>query len=361
LVIDESGFEKKGKKSAGVARQWNGRTGKIDNCQVGVFAALSDGENVGLVDSRLYLPQEWTEDPGRCQAAKIPHECQRYRSKPSLAWEMIQIAISRGLNFGWIGLDALYGSATWLLYNIDDMGKRFLADVRGNQYVYAEDPRPYLPRRKTPTGRKFRKRRTRCKPGRMDELFDEVPAQQWRQIVVRKSTKGDVVVWAARKRIWLWDGEEKNARCFWAVCTVDAQSGDRKWFLSNAAESMSLTQMVRKHGDRYWIERGFQDGKTSLGMADYQARGWVAWHHHMAMVMLAMLFMIRERKIHMREIELLSCQDLIELLTVYLPRDDTDPESVRRNIERRHRKRQASIESARRRKRKFIPNPVLTK
>jgi len=107
--------------------------------------------------------------------------------------------------------------------------------------------------------------------------------------------------------------------------------------------------MVCKHGDRYWIERGFQDGKTLLGMADYQTRGWVVWYHHMAMVMLAMLFMIRERKIHMREIELLSCQDLIELLTVYLPRADTDPESVRRNIERRHWKRQASIESARRR------------
>lgn len=133
--------------------------------------------------------------------------------------------------------------------------------------------------------------------------------------------------------------------------------------MSNAAESATLTQMVRKHADRYWIERAFQDAKTSLGMADYQARGWVAWQHHMSMVMLAMLFMIRERMLHLRQIELLSFPDLVELLTVYLPRPDVDPEAVRRNIERRHRKRQASIESARRRQsqRQSITRVKLTK
>lgn len=363
LVIDESGFAKKGVKSAGVARQWNGRHGKVDNCQVGVFAALSNGEHVGLVAKRLYLPKEWTGDRQRCKEAKIPAKQRSYRTKPQLAWEMIQAAVAQGLHFGWTALDALYGSSLWLLMYIDDIGKRFVADVRGNQHVYAEDPEPYLPRRKTATGRKFKKLRTRAKSGRVDKLFESLSENCWKKVDIRAGTKGTISVWAARQRVWLWDGEEKQARCWWAVCIIDCESGDKKWFLSNAAESVTLTQLVKKHADRYWIERGFQDGKTSLGMADYQARGWLAWHHHMSMVMLAMLFMIRERMLHLREIELLSFPDLVELLTVYLPRTDLDPEAVRRNIERRHRKRLASIESARRRQqqRKSIPRLELTK
>lgn len=360
LMIDESGFEKKGTKSAGVARQWNGRTGKVDNCQVGVFAALTDGKHVGLVDKGLYLPEEWTQDPERCRSAKIPENQQHYRSKPLLAWEMIQVAVRRGVDFGWVAMDALYGSSLWLLFCIDDIGKRFVADVRGNQHVYAEDPQPYLPRRKTATGRKFKKRRARTKTLRVDELFESLPGQNWKKVNIREGTQGTISVWAARQRVWLWDGEEEEARCFWAVGTLDCQNGDKKWFLSNAAESTTLTQLVRKHADRYWIERSFQDGKTSLGMADYQARGWLAWHHHMTMVMLAMLFMLRERRLHLREIELLSFTDIVELLTVYLPRADLDPEAVRRNIERRHRKRLASIESARRRE-KPRPKTNLTK
>ena len=280
-----------------------------------------------------------------------------------MAWEMIQIAVSRGLNFGWIALDALYGSSPWLLFCIDDIGKRFVADVRGNQHVYAEDPQPYLPRRKSATGRKFKKRRTRTQTMRVDELFETLSEQSWKQVDIREGTQGTISVYAARQRVWLWDGEEEEARGCWAVCTIDCESGDKKWFLSNAAASVTLTQLVKKHADRYWVERGFQDGKTSLGMADYQARGWLAWHHHMSMVMLAMLFMIRERMLHLREIELLSFPDLVELLTVYLPRADLDPEAVRRNIERRHHKRKASIESARRRqqKRKSKPKSELTK
>lgn len=229
-------------------------------------------------------------------------------------------------------------------------------DVRCNQEVYTEDPEPYLPRRKKAVGRKVSRRRARVKSVRVDQLFESLPGHGWRKVNIREGTQGTLSVWAARQRVWLWDGEEPQARCWWAVCTIDCESGDRKWFLSNVAGSTTLTQMVRKHAGRYWIERAFQDAKTSLGMADYQARGWVAWQHHMSMVVImAMPFMIRERVLHLRQIELLSFPDLVELLTVYLPRPDVDPDVVRRNIERRHRKRQASIESARRRQKQRQP------
>jgi SRSO17 transposase len=123
LLLDESGFAKKGNKSVGVARQWNGRLGKVDNCQVGVFAALSDGLRAALVDLRLFLPESWTSDPERCAQAKIPESERQARTKPELAWEMIQQAVARGLRFGWVGLDSLYGHAPWLLSAIEDQPK----------------------------------------------------------------------------------------------------------------------------------------------------------------------------------------------------------------------------------------------
>lgn len=330
LLIDESGFAKKGEKSVGVARQWNGRMGKVDNCQVGVFAALSDGRKCAPVDTRLFLPEVWTADPQRCSKAKIPEENRVHRTKPELAWEMVEGALANGLRFGWVGLDSLYGNAPHLLRSIQDAGLLYCADVHRDQRIFLEDPTA------SPQGGAV------CL--RIDELFSK--AVKWQEVVVRESTKGTITVKATSLRVWIWDGREQNARRCWAVCTIHPEDGQHKYFLSNAPANLPLTSLVRKHATRYWIERSFQDAKTSAGMADYQARGWLAWHHHMALVMLAMLFMLRQRIEHAATVELLSCQDIVELLNVYLPRADRSKEAVLRNIQRRHAKRRAAISSA---------------
>jgi len=362
FILDESGFGKKGDSSVGVARQWNGRQGKVDNCQVGVFAALSDGKYGSLVDFRLFLPESWTSDPRRCDKAKIPEDCREYRTKPQLAWEMTQEAVANGLNFGWVSLDSLYGNTPWLLRAIEDEGLVFVADVHIDQKIYVEDPEPYLPRRRDKMGRKYTKLRGRSAPVDIESYFVRIPARSWHMIKVREGTKGDIRVRACCRRVFLWDGKEKQTRSWWAVCVIDPENGIKKYFLSNARKSATLEELVRKHSVRYWIERSFQDGKTSLGMGDYQARGWTAWHHHMALVSLAMLFVLKERLLHRREIELLSFQDIVELLNFYLPRADRTEEAVLRNIARRHRKRRASIESARRRgKRRKINGLKVTK
>ena len=348
LLLDESGFAKKGNKSVGVARQWNGRLGKVDNSQVGVFAALSDGRRASLVDLRLFLPESWTSDAERCEEAKIPAAERRARTKPELAWEMIEQARDQGLRFGWVGLDSLYGHTPWLLRNIEDAGLLFAADVHCDQKVYLDDPAPYLPRRKGSLGRKFTALRARSESVEIAALFATAPPRQWSTVRVREGTKGTIRVRACRQTIWLWDGQEKQGRPWWAVCFIDGATGERKYFLSNAGAKVSLRTLVQKRAARYWIERCFQDAKTSVGMADYQARGWIAWHHHMALVMLAMLFVLRERKLHEREMELLSYQDIIELLNVYLPRTDRTKAAVLENMRHRHAQRRAAIEIARR-------------
>ena len=351
LIIDESGFAKKGKKSVGVARQWNGRLGKVDNAQVGVFAALSDGKGSGsLVDTRLYLPEEWTDDPNRCEQAKIPEEKRDALIKPQLAWEMIESAQSNGLRFGWIGLDSLYGNTPELLRKIADANLLlFTADVHRDQHIYAEDPAPYLPERTSKFGRTPSVLNARIQSERIDSFFEETSPLQWQKIFVREGTKGRIEVQASARRVWLWDGQEEEARQWWAVCFIDNDTAERRFFLRNAPARTSLAELVRKHSGRYWIERIFQDAKTSVGMADYQVRGWIAWHHHMALVMLALLFLLKERKLYTKTLDLLSCQDIVALLDVYLPRVDRTKQAVINSMNRRHAKRRAAIESARRR------------
>ncbi len=230
LIVDESAFRKKGKKSAGVDRQWNGRDGKVDNCQVGVFAALSDGRYGSLVDFRLFLPQSWSGDPKRCAEAKIPEECREHRTKPQLAWEMIEGALVNNLSFGWVSLDALYGNTPWLLRAIEDRGLVFVADVHSDQKVFVDDPEPYLPRRRDKRGRKYAKLRGRGESVEMETLFGEISPGSWRKITVRQGTKGEIRVRACRRRVWLWDGNERQGRYWWAVCMVDSESGKKKYF-----------------------------------------------------------------------------------------------------------------------------------
>ncbi len=126
LIFDESGFAKKGESSAGVARQWNGRLGKVDNCQVGVFATLCRGDMATLIDTRLYLPEAWCQNDARCQKAAIPEDERQFRSKTQLALEILALARQRGLQFGYVGIDGGYGKEPAFLRGVDEQGCRFV-------------------------------------------------------------------------------------------------------------------------------------------------------------------------------------------------------------------------------------------
>jgi SRSO17 transposase len=122
LLIDESSHRKKGTKSVGVARQYCGTIGKVDNCQVAVYAGLSKENFYGLVDAALFLPEEWTGDKSRCRKAGIPGECQVHKTKPELALEIVKRQKANGIKFDWVGGDGLYGNAPALLGGLDQMG-----------------------------------------------------------------------------------------------------------------------------------------------------------------------------------------------------------------------------------------------
>ena len=268
LYIDESAFAKKGDQSVGVARQWNGRLGKQDNCQVRVFGALGRGDRVSLIDARLYLPKEWTDDPHRCDRADVP---------------------------------------------------------RAERVRYHSDARPI-------EVRKWVKKQL---------------ISSWRKKTLRTTTKGNLVVEVLHQRVWLWDKKSPTAHCWHLIVRREVESpGTLKYSLSNAPAQTSVRKLARMQAQRFWIERAFQDAKSHIGMAQYQARQWPSWHRHMALVMMAMLFMLQERLDHSDLYPLLSCYDIQILLATTLPDRGVSEDEVVRQMHVRHQQRQALIEAA---------------
>jgi len=348
LLLDESGFEKKGEHSVGVARQWNGRLGKVDNCQVGVFAALGCGARASLIDYRLYLPESWSKDALRCKKMGIPESFRAFKTKSELALEMVRHQRQQGIKFAWVGADGGYGKEPAFLRGLEDMNEIFVVDVHKDQRIYLEDPQPIIPQKKSnPRGRKTSRYQAQTQSVRIDNWKEAQPEESWQRYKLRDSTKGELVVEILHQRVWLWDKNEANAHHWHLIVRRELNSPETcKYTLSNAPAETSTQQLAQMQGQRYWIERAFEDGKSESGMADYQARKWRSWHHHMALVSMAMLFMAEERELHRNEIPLLSFNDIETLLRTFLPRRDIDPDEVVRQMEKRHRRRQASIDNS---------------
>jgi SRSO17 transposase len=355
LIIDESSFAKQGDRSVGVARQWCGRLGKVDNCQVAVFAVLTDGARHTPVDMRLYLPQRWIDDPARCDLAEIPPEARKMRSKSALALEMVRAARARGMRFGWVGVDGGYGKEPAFLRAVDDMGEVFVADVHGTQRVWSEPLGLHVPAQKV-TGRPPGKQQASVDGITVEKLAAGFGADDWTRCILRDSTRGPLRVDVAHRRVWVWDGEEAAARCWHLVVRREVGAPKKiKYSLSNAAADTPLERLAQMQGERYWVERAFEDAKGECGLADYQALGWRAWHHHVTMVTLAMLFIAEQRVAHQPGLALLTPRDIVEMLKETLPRKPQGKEALVDRINQHHSRRRSAIESRYRLQRRAAP------
>lgn len=346
LIIDETGIPKKGEMSVGTARQWCGRLGKVDNCQVGVFASLVRGSSATLIDGRLYLPKEWTDDRKRCKHAGVPDDV-LFKTKSQLALDIAHHARSQGIRHAWVGVDGGYGKEPQFLNTLDDEGELFVADVHKDQLIYLEDPAPYIPQRRTSRGRAPSRHKTDAPKIIVAAWAASQPEEAWRRITTRDSSKGRLEVDLLTQRVWVWLDKKQTVRQWRLVVRREVCARDTiKYSLSNAPAETPLERLAFMQGQRYFVERSFQDAKESVGMDHYQIRGWRAWHHHMAMVMMSMLFMLETRMEQKESCPLLSCPDIATLLAHFLPRRDVNPEEALRQMEVRHRQRQASIASA---------------
>jgi SRSO17 transposase len=289
LIFDPSAFPKKGNASVGVQRQWCGRLGKIDNCQVGVYLAYVGRSEHALVDVRLYLPKEWTKDKKRRAEAGVP-KAVRFRTRHELALEMLD-EHGQLLPHAWIGGDDEMGRCSWFRQELRSRGERYLLAVPSNTKVRdlkAPDPEP--------TGRG---RRPRAAFVRVDDWCAAVAEAAWQTVEVRAGEKGPVVV----QGVWTLAQARSEGRVSDAVevlVVFREQQGDGTWkhdyLLSNAVFDLSLAEFARVFKAGHRVEECLQRAKGEAGLSDYEVRTWRGWHHHQALALVATWFLTVEAR-----------------------------------------------------------------
>jgi SRSO17 transposase len=272
LVVDETGFLKKGTTSVGVQRQYSGTAGKVDNCQLGVFLAYASGKGRAFIDRELYLPRCWTDDAARCRTARVPEEV-GFRTKPQLARIMLERALDAGVPAAWVTADEAYGG--------DPALRRWL-EARGVSYALAVK-RTELLATTGPDG-----------PVRAsaEQLAADVPAEQWVTASAGHGAKG--------RRLYDWTRVDLAAAAGvgaarWLLVRRRRSNEELAFYACCGPTSTSLLGLVRVAGSRWVVEEGFEQAKGEVGLDHYEVRRWPGWYRHITLALLAHAFLVVTR------------------------------------------------------------------
>ena len=287
VVLDPSSFPKKGTHSCGVARQWCGRLGKVESCQVGVFLVYAAKAGYAPSDRQLYLPEDWAKDKARRKECHVPTKVE-FREKWQIALDLLDRTLPE-LPHGWIAADDEFGRVSQFRAKLRPRGERYILDVPCNTLVRdLEKRRP--PRKQAGVGRK------REVPfQRADEWAKSQPPSRWERLTVRGGEKGPLEVDAMTVRVRAkQEGRMGSEGRLVVMRNVGASVID--YAISNADSEVPLVEVVRAQRQRHRIEEFFGAGKGEAGLGHYEVRSWVGWHHHMTLAMLAVWFLSSERR-----------------------------------------------------------------
>lgn len=293
-VIDESGDEKSGRHSCGAGTQWFGRLGKTEVCQVGVFLVGVVPQGAALLDHQLFLPEDWARDQARRKKTHVPRHI-RFRTKPQIAIEMIERTLANGhVKFDWITADSLYGKSSDFLDSLERRQQKYVVETASNITFWTCDPATQIPAPSSQGGPRPT-RPTRDSVRSAEAIAAALPASAWQPIKLREGAKGPLVAQFARVRVWRRCGKHPGPPV-WLVFRRELESPEVKYYVSNAAEDVPLETLALVIAARWRVEEFLEDAKEYLGLADYEARGWTSWHHHMSLVGIAHLFVMLVRQ-----------------------------------------------------------------
>jgi SRSO17 transposase len=361
LVLDESAEEKAGAHSAGAGRQHNGRLGKIEMSQVGVFLSLVTPAVNTWIDGELYIPIHWFEEAQaeKRKASGIPDE-RTFLKKPELGWQMIQKAQARKIPFVAVVMDDLYGRNGVLRQRLDEAHIEYYGDVPEDTQVYLARPQVVYPL----TKRNQPAKNPKIVGAKAFEVRDlrQQPALQWQTIRLRPNERGYLEAKFARCRVWVVYGTQMRQE--WLLIRQDPVQ--ITYVLSNAPEDISLQTMAWRKTHRYLIERSNQDAKGELGWDEFQTRKYRAWEHQLALTILAAWFIAETRLDWMKrfaqdpallakyEVEVLpqlSVGNVRELLRAAMPLPQLSPQEaaqlVTSHLINRTRSRKSHLKKAR--------------
>jgi SRSO17 transposase len=270
LVLDETGFVKKGDRSAGVQRQYTGTAGRIENAQVGVFLAYASSVGVALVDRELYLPKAWTEDRDRCRVAGIGDDV-GFKTKPQLAQAMLQRAVEAGVSFGWVTGDTVYGGDRSLRVWLEQHAIPHVLAVKCTEPLLAM---------------------TDHGPGQVpaEQLLAKVGSEQWLRLSAGEGSKGRRLYDWVRVPLYRF-GWPANVG-FWLLARRATSDPDElAFYVCFAPADTSLATLVRVAGCRWQVEEAFEQAKGEVGLDHYQVRQYTAWYRHVTLAMTAHAFL----------------------------------------------------------------------
>jgi SRSO17 transposase len=299
-IIDDTGYPKKGKHSVGVARQYCGQLGKQDNCQVAVTLSLANHAASLPVAYRLYLPQDWAEDPARRKKAGVP-EAIPFQTKPEIALDQIRTALAAGLPQGVVLMDAGYGNETELRSKISALGLTYVAQILSTTSVWGPGTAPLPPKPWSGRGRRPKRMRrdSTHQPSCVKTLALSLPEAAWREVTWREGCAGALTSRFARLRVRAAHGDEALSQPRppeWLL--IEWPQGEKepsKYWLSSLPEDIPLARLVELAKLRWRIERDYQELKQELGLGHFEGRGWRGFHHHATLCIAAYGFLIAER------------------------------------------------------------------
>ncbi len=271
LIVDETGFLKKGTKSCGVARQYTGTAGRIENAQVGVFLAYASSKGHALIDRALYLPKEWTDDRGRCAEAGVPDEV-GFFTKPQLAERMLKRVWRQGVTAAWVTGDAVYGHDGKFRRFLEQNGQPYLLAVPSNQPLFDGVCR-------TTVG----------------AIAGALPAGAWRRASAGDGSKGPRAYdWAVRA---FGPADERGWRLWLVVRRHRERPQERAYYFARGPAATPATALIRVAGARWRVEECLELAKGDCGLDEYEVRSWVGWHRHVTLSLfaLAVVAVIRSR------------------------------------------------------------------
>ncbi|WP_128437475.1 IS701 family transposase, partial [Streptomyces cyaneus] len=268
LVVDDTGFLKKGVTSAGVQRQYSGTAGRTENCQIGVFAAYASVKGRALVDRELYLPKSWTNDAERCRSAKIPAG-RGFSTKGELARAMILRALASPLPIAWVTGDCAYGQEWRMRRCLEEAGVGYVLAVPKSQQLHAGF-------------------------GRIDHSVAQAPEEAWERISCGDGAKGPRIYdWAAAQlpTIADFDGDQPTHQRWVLARRSLARREEIAYYLAYAPSGTTAQTLVRIAGIRWTIEECFQAAKNECGLDQYEVRRYPGWYRHITLAMLAHAFL----------------------------------------------------------------------
>jgi SRSO17 transposase len=296
ITADSSEFPKKGKESVGVARQYCGATGKVDNCQSGVFIGYSSSKGYGLLTSQLYMPKEWfTPDYAQRRKDNLVPEDLPFQTKPQIALSLIQKVVPKKLFAAqWIGCDAIFGSDPDFLASLPKE-LYYLANIRSKTQVFLQKPKVGLPRYsgRGPRPKKLKVLRGQPQPKTVAQIAKSRKTV-WHSLILAEGAKGPIRADLACLRVFPAYGGLPQENSLWLLIRRTAD-GKIKYAFSNAPEDLPLSELADACTLRWGIEQCFEDGKGFAGMGQYEHRSWPAWQRHMIYVFLALHFLLRLR------------------------------------------------------------------